>query len=132
MRSSTMILLLVFCFSPFVSGQKTRLGQVTEKPNPADYAIKVHVSKSQIRPVCVSGLCNDLLYADAVLNGKKIELSGTDPIVKKTLMLIAPGDYPVKLTKDNHNSDGTLFSQNYDLLLSDGTVWHCWTSGISE
>jgi hypothetical protein len=103
-----------------------------DKPNPADYTVKVHISASHLKTVCGDGLCSNLLYADAVLNGKKIELSGNDPIVKKTLMLIAPGDYPVKLTKDNHNSDGTLFSQEYDLLLPDGTVWHCYTSGISE
>jgi hypothetical protein len=66
------------------------------------------------------------------LNGKKIKLSGVAVIVKKTLMLIAPGDYPAKLLKDIHNSDSSLFNQEYDLLLPDDTVWHCYTTGISE
>jgi hypothetical protein len=47
-------------------------------------------------------------------------------------MLIAPGDYPVKLLKDVHNSDSTLFNQQYDLLLRDNLVWHCFTTGVSE
>jgi hypothetical protein len=66
------------------------------------------------------------------LNGKKIELGGANVIFKKNVMLIIPGDYQVKLTKDNNSADGTLFNQEYDLLLPDGTVWKCFTFGISE
>jgi hypothetical protein len=123
MRKFVAVLFLLLC---------STLAWSADKPNPADYTIKVHISESHIRQVCAGGFCNYILYADTVLNGKKIELEGADVIVKKKVMLIIPGDYQVKLTKDNQNSDGTLFSQEYDLLLPDGTVWHCSTSGISE
>jgi len=106
--------------------------QATEPPNPADYTLKVHVSASRLRTECANGICSNVLYTDTTLNGKKIELSGVGVIVKKTLMLIAPGDYPAKLLKDVHNTNGTLFNQQYDLLLPDNIVWHCYTTGISE
>jgi hypothetical protein len=66
------------------------------------------------------------------LNGKKIELSGVAVIVKKTLMLIIPGDYPARLIRDEHNSDSTLFNQEFELLLPDNIVWQSFTTGISE
>jgi hypothetical protein len=107
-----------------------------DKPNPADYTIKVHISATHIRHFCsergADVRCDDGIYADAILNGKKIELLGGDVIDKKVGMLIIPGDYPVRLTKDIHNADSTAIRQEYDILLPDGTVWHCVTTGISE
>jgi hypothetical protein len=107
-------------------------GRAAEKPNPADYAIKVHISASFFKTECADGLCRNILFADTILNGKKIELSGVAVIVKRTLMLIAPGDYPAKLGNDIHNSNSTLFNQEYFLLLPDNIVWHCYTTRISE
>jgi|WetSurMetagenome_2_1015567.scaffolds.fasta_scaffold100767_2 hypothetical protein len=136
MRRFSAILLLLLCCSPFVYGQKTRFGQVTEKPSQSDYTIKVHLSATQIRHYCKGfgdGVsCGEGLYAETILNGKKIELSGSSRIAKNNHTLIVPGDYPARLTKDIHNADSTTISQEYDLLLSDGTVWHCVTTGISE
>jgi hypothetical protein len=132
MKQLAAVLFLLFCSTSLIYGQKTRFGQTPDKPNPADYAIKVHIAASHLKTECSNGNCNNILYADTVLNGKKIELSGIAIIVKKTLMLIVPGDYTVRLVKDNHNSDGTLFNQEYDLLLPDSTVWHCNTTGVSE
>jgi len=157
MKKFVAVFCLLICATSLVYGQKTRFGhvQVAEKPNPkpkpkpnpkpnpADYPVKIHISATHIRHNCsgnASGFgdtfsgnihCGDLLYADAILNGKKIELAGDAVVVEKFFGLIIPGDYQAKLTRDNHNSDGTLFSQAYDLLLTDGMVWHCWTSGIS-
>ena len=136
MRQLVVALCLLLFSTSLIYGQKTRFGQTPEKPNPADYVIKVHISATHIRHYCtdwgVNVNCGEGLYADAIVNGKKIELSGANVIDKKVIMLIIPGDYQVKLTKDNHNSDNTLISQEYDLLLPDGTIWHCVTSGISE
>jgi hypothetical protein len=119
-----------------MNSQKTRFGQATEKPNPAEYPVKVHVSAAHLRHSCAgfgtNVSCSKELYADAIVNGKKIELSSEGVTFKKDIMLIAPGDYQAKPTKDNHNSDSTLFSQGYDLLLPDNTVMHCVVSGISE
>ncbi|MFY9855225.1 MAG: hypothetical protein WAK26_15240 [Terracidiphilus sp.] len=108
------------------------LAQAKDKPTPADYNIKVHISATHMLPTCDGPGCGFLLYASAVLNGKKVELAGVNVIIEKTYSLIRPGDYSLKLTKDIHNQDSSVFLQSYDLLLSDGLVWHCYTSGISE
>jgi hypothetical protein len=131
MKKMAVVLFLGLC-STAIYGQKTRFGQIKDDPNPADYTAKVHISASHLETNCANGLCNNVLYADAVLSGKKMQLSGIAVTVSKTLMLIAPGDYPVKLLKDVHNSDSTLFNQQYDLLLRDNLVWHCFTTGVSE
>jgi hypothetical protein len=110
----------------------TAFARAAETPNPADYTIKVHISASHLDTRCVSGVCSNLLYADTLLNGKKLQLSGNAVIVKKTLMLIAPGDYMAKLIKDVDNSNSSLFNQEYDLLLPGNIVWQCFTTGVSE
>jgi hypothetical protein len=106
--------------------------QAKDKPDPADYTIKVHISGSYRRTECGNGVCSSTLYVNAVLGGKKIELSATTIFIPKKPMLISPGDYSVRLKKEDHNSDSSLFNQEYDLLLPDGIVWSCWTTGISE
>jgi hypothetical protein len=106
--------------------------QAKDKPTPADYTIKVHITASHLKTECADGTCKNILYADSILNGKKIELSGVAVIVKKTLMLIIPGNYPARTIRDEHNSDGTLFNQEYELLLPDDIVWQSFTTGISE
>jgi hypothetical protein len=117
-------------------GQKARVGQSNQKPNPADYPVKVHISATRVHDDC-SGFgdsvsCDRKLIANAILDGKKFELSGNVVYIKRSMLLLSPGDYQAKLTKDSHKTDSTLFSQEYDLLLPDGTIWHCYTSGVSE
>ena len=72
------------------------------------------------------------LYADAILNGKKLELQGNPIGIQRSWALIIPGDYPARLTKDIHNADSTAIFQEYEILLPDGTVWPCVSSGVSE
>ncbi|MGA2218546.1 MAG: hypothetical protein ABSG51_10695 [Terracidiphilus sp.] len=123
MKKFVAVLFLVFCSTSV---------RAADKPNPADYVVKVHISASHLKAECVNGLCSNILYVNSILNGKKIELSGTAVNFKRTLMLFAPGDYSAKLIKDVHNSDGSQFNQEYDLLFPDDTVWRCFTTGISE
>jgi hypothetical protein len=136
MRIFVAALLLVLCSSSLNYGQKTRFGQKTATPNPADFTLKVHISASHIRQVCTGFrdqiYCNDRFDADAILNGRKLELSGTPISIEKHGAMIVPGDYSVRLTQDIHNADSSAIYQEYDLLLPDNTVWHCSTSGISE
>ena len=136
MRKFVAVLFVLLCSTPLIYGQKTRFGQTPEKPDPADYAIKVHISATHLRNICIqpgaSVTCSIGLYADAVLNGKKLELSGVMVTFQKARVLVVPGDYPAKLTIDGQNPDTAWFGQEYDLLLPDGTIWHCYTAGISE
>ncbi len=75
-------------------------------PNPAEYTINVHVSKS--RTVGAQQRLN------VVINGRKFKLEGSGP----ALMVLAPGDYKAKLIKDEHK--GTYDSlQIYEFLFPD-------------
>jgi hypothetical protein len=132
------ILLLVCAlgFTCSIYGQKTRFGQVPEKPNPADYFINVHVGATHIRYYCPIDKVGysecHRLFADVIVNRKKMELSGATTIGKHEFVLLAPGDYKARLTKNVNDVDGAVINQEYDVLLSDGTTWHCVTTGISE
>jgi hypothetical protein len=120
MRKLTIVLLLVFC---------SAFAHARQKPNPADFTIKVHISATHF---LVSPSTTYMLYADAILNGKKLQLAGRAALIQNNYLLIAPGDYPVRLIKDVHNSDGTAIHQEYELLLTDGITWDCVVSGVSE
>jgi hypothetical protein len=75
-------------------------------PNPADYAITVHVSKSYIGT-------HGEQKVSVIIDGKKYELAATGDT-----MLLALGDYKAKLVKDKHK--GTYGSrQVYEFLLPD-------------
>ncbi len=136
MKKFVAVLFLMFCASSLIYGQKTRYGQAPETPKTTaaggtnDNLIKVHIFATHIRNFCDK--CIDQLLADALLNGKKIELTGFAKNISGRSVLIIPGDYHARLTKDLHNSDSTEIRQEFDLLLPDGTVWKCFTSGISE
>jgi hypothetical protein len=123
MKRLAALLFLVLCAAFTLAAQT---------PNPADYTMKVHISASHLQGDCDQLGCGTYLHADSTLNGKKLQLSGNVVRVKNIPMLIAPGDYPAKLTKDVHNSNGTLFVQGFDVLLPDNIIWHCATNGVSE
>jgi hypothetical protein len=136
MRKFVAVIFLLLCTTSLIYGQKTRYGQTPDKPNPADYPINVHISATHLRNICnepgANVICSIELYADAVLDGKKFELSGSSVIIQKQSVLIIPGNYSARLTKDIHNADSTAIRQDYEILLPDGTVWKCFTSGISD
>jgi hypothetical protein len=122
MKKLAVVLFIVLCAA---------FAQAKEKPNPADYAIKMHISAAhfQLNPLAIGG---DTLYVDATLDGKKFQLAGRAPYIQNNSVLILPGDYPAKLIKDVHNADGTRIHREYELLQSDGTTWDCMTTGVSE
>ena len=71
------------CCSLAMYGQKTRLGQglpsLPSAKSGTDYPIKVHISGVHYREEYLEGypLSNrteEVIYADAVMNGKKVEL----------------------------------------------------------
>ena len=127
---------VMLAFLCSMHGQKTRFGQTP----PILATVHLHISASHLRLNCSgSGIgtgpgvgCGYGLYVDAVLNGKKVELWGDSKIGKQRWALVAPGDYAAQLTNDEHNANQTVISQNYRLLLPDGTTWPCQLSGIRE
>jgi hypothetical protein len=125
---------LAFCFcSLAMHGQKTRLGQGLPHAKPGDdYPIKVHISGLHYRGEYIgSGQTADVIYADAVMNGKKVELQG-DREVPFQYYKLPLGDYQARLLKDPHKMGDTPIFQIYEVVLPDRTVWRCTVTGILE
>ena len=132
MNKFVAVLFFLLCSTSLLYAQKMQNEQNTVKTDTANQTITAHISASHLQTECFNNVCSWKLYADVILNGKKIELEGSAIITTNNYSLIKPGDYQIRLTKDIHNTDRTLFSQAYDLLMPDGAVWHCFTAGISE
>lgn len=133
MRKSVAIFVFLLCSTSLVYGQKFRLGQRPVKQNPADYTIPVHISSTHFRPCSTVGtnaVCGEGVYADAILNGKKLELFGA--VDKSDLVLINPGDYVARLVKKPHDGVNPVLGQEYYVLLPDKTAWICSITGFSE
>jgi hypothetical protein len=114
-------------------GQKTRFGQELPHAKPGDdYPIKVHVSGIHYRDEYLgSGQTADVIYANAVMNGKKVELRA-DRKVPFQYFKLPLGDYQARLLKDPHKLGDTPIFQIYELLLPDKTVESFTVTGISE
>jgi hypothetical protein len=125
-----LLFLLAFGFLTAVHGQKTRFGQAPQKPVAGPF--KVHVRASHYREDCSTNGCVEWLYVDVILNGKNLELLGSAVIGKRHLALIAPGDYQVELMNESHDQSNSIISEEYRMILPDGTYWQCRVSGISE
>jgi hypothetical protein len=95
--------------------------------------LKVHISGVRISQDCAYGTCYDGLAADAVLNQRKIELSGGFICVPKFFQVnLAPDDYSARLLKIAHKGAASPFFDEYELLLPDRHVWQCYVTGIFE
>ena len=116
-----------------MQGQKTRYGQDLPPAGPGiDYPIKVHVSGVRYREEYVgSGQTADVIYVDAVMDGKKVELRG-DREVPFQYYRLSPGDYQARLLKDPHKMSNTPIFQIYEVVLPDKTVGNFTVTGISE
>jgi hypothetical protein len=128
------VLFLIF-LSSSLSAQKTRFGQGLPHAKPGvDYPIKLHISGVRVRVECDgAGDCGRTLRADALLNGEKVELSGTAFLSRGFYrVVVLPGDYQARLQNAPHPVAGTPFFQEYEILLPDRTVWGCWVSGLFE
>ena len=118
-------------------GQKTRLGQGLPLARPGvDYPIKVHVSGVHYREEYLEGYIRtahteQVVYADAVINGKNVELRG-DMNASYEYYKLPLGDLQARLTKDPHKIDGTPIFQEYEVILPNKTLWRCIITGISE
>jgi hypothetical protein len=116
-----------------MQGQKTRLGQELPRARPGvDYPIKMHISGIHYRGEYIgSGQTKDVIYADAVVNGKKVELRG-DREVPFQYFKLPLGDYQARLLKDPHKLNDMPLFQVWEIVLPDRTVWPFTITGISE
>jgi len=110
--------------------------QAKDKPNPADFPIKIHISASQLAPpyIVYYGASFPFIIADTILDGKKIKLAGNVPGPSRNvhLSIIIPGDYQIRLKKEETEKDSGILSQEYEILLPNGDIWNCSIVGISE
>lgn len=126
MRKSIAVLFLLACLLPTVYGQKTRFSQQPHKPKPPIvYPLKIHISGVQVLTTCNGNGCYGDMAAYAVLNGKKIDLTGN-------YLDFPTGDYQARLRTMKPVANPTKIGVKYELLLPDGTVWRCIVSGFSE
>jgi hypothetical protein len=136
MRSYIAAAVLIFCSVALVSAQKTRLGQGAPKAG-VDYPIKIHISGIHLRSHCSSSVlvrgayCEDALYADAILDGQKVELMGYLIWPTDQPIPLIPGDYQARL-KGSHPAGAIPISEKYELVLPDRTLWQCTVTGIAE
>jgi hypothetical protein len=125
---------LAICFcSLALHGQKMRYGQELAYAKPGDnYPIKVHISAIHYRKEYIgSGQNADVLYADAVMNGKKIELRG-DREVPFQYFKLPLGDYQARLVRDPHKMGDMPLFQIYEVVFPDRTVGSFTVTDISE
>ncbi len=131
MKSFFGVLLFFACFLPAVCGQKTRPGQLPSARPGVTYPVKVHISGVRVRRGA-EGSCT-AVYADASIEGKKIELMGCEvayPTYKRFNVL--PGDYDARILKDPQKVNGTSLYREYELVLPDKVNWQCTVTGIFE
>ena len=134
MSRHSAVLMLLLCLTSFGFGQKYRLGQRPTNQNPTDYPIKVHISAIHFRAcatVDTNSDCSSGLYADATIDGKRVELFGA--IKDSDLKRIVPGDYLARLysAKPRYGGKAVLF-QWYWLLLPDRSASEFEITGLSE
>jgi hypothetical protein len=96
-------------------------------PNPAEYAINVHVSSSRMVLMTARSLGQDFTQdLDVIIEGKRYELMAFNPNV-----LLALGDYKAKLVKDEHPNAYDSF-QVYEFLFPDKKIRKFTVVGLTE
>ncbi len=81
MKRAIGVLALLVCALSSLYSQKTRLGPPPPKVAAGvEYPIKIHISGIHIRSHCSElkgpAVCRDVLYADSLINDKRLELMG--------------------------------------------------------
>jgi hypothetical protein len=92
-----------------------------DKPKPADFTIKVHVTSSGTYEFCPTGpgLCAAWQMLETVIDNQPVELRGVSG------GLLALGDYPARISLSIHgpkNPNSYDIYRGYDLLMPDGTA----------
>ena len=147
MKKFVAVLILLLCSTSLIYGQKTRFGQ--EPPfakHGVDFPIKVHISGMHIRQYCKTDIgerltpsnvgdryisCDDVLYADVILNGKKLELRGDWAYPNYQLRLL-PGNYDARILKAKGQTEDFPINDVYEVLMPDKRVFRGTVTGFSE
>jgi len=140
MKKFAAVLVLLLCSTSLIYGQKTRFGEVPSKAKKGvDYPIAVHIVATHIRQNCqydwesaiLGGPrydCPEVVYLDAVMNGKKVELMGQH----FNKFVLSPGDFKARPIKNTLNTDPAVMGQKFELVSPEMYVWRCIVTGVSE
>lgn len=144
MKKLVVALVMLVCAGSVLYGQKTRFGQAPRAKHGVDYPLKAHVTGIRIRTYYASPSWlgpnfltperdKEIAYADAVLDGKKIELMGAWTWIPGSYQTpLSPGDFQARLVKESPEKSITGIGKEYELLLPNDIVWRCTVTGVSE
>jgi hypothetical protein len=105
---------LAFCLLPTLS-----LFAASDKANPADFTVKVHVVSSYVHRYEFSGIANYDQVLETTIDNQPVELTGGSRGV------LALGDYPARISEKVHgpkNPNSYDVYRGYDLLMPDGST----------
>lgn len=144
-KSKLPIVFLLLLSAIPASAQKTRFGQTLPKARTgADFPLKLHLFATHIRSYCQThepvltrepnAGCIDVIYADVLLNGRKIELrTDSDVYLDPFRPLRLPlGDYKARLGTASQDPATLDIDQKVDLLLQNNAVLRSTVTGVSE
>jgi len=111
------ILASALLLSILTLGCISRAVAASSKPDPSQYTLTVHVSAAEYAPH--DEVSNQILTV--TIGGKHYRLWGGTVSSKNKFALINPGDYPARLTLDQHKTSYES-QQRYEFLFPDGTT----------
>ena len=111
--------------------QKTRLGQMPYAKPGVAYPVSVHTYAIHVRPDCEAGYCTNVVFADVVSQGRKLELRCENDVVEKPYkgVPLSLGDLRARVLK---SGSGLEFGDEYELLLPNKRVMGCVVAGLME
>jgi hypothetical protein len=131
MRRS-LVVLAIFLFSVSLYGQKVRYGQGLPSVEPGvNYPIQAHIYAVHLRTECTQARqvsCTDMVYTDALVNGKKLEFRSNSYVT----LTISPGDYRARIVKAAAGSSADEIGDTYELVVQGNKTLRCVVTGISE
>jgi hypothetical protein len=138
MKKPLALLMMIMSVAPFAYAQKVRFG-----PGPpevragVDYSIRVHVTAIHIRSHCSElkepASCRDVVYAESIIDGKKLELMGDRKWLPTFYEFpVMQGDYKARMAKDAPVASFAPLDREYELVMPDEKIWRCSVSGTSE
>ena len=137
MKKFALVLILTIGFLPFVYGQKTRPGPPLPKAGSGtDYPLNLHISNIRIGRHCSdfkgNSYVHGCIFATGLVDGKQLELIG-ERVWLPTFAAypVAPGDYKARLLKNKSKAGALPLDSEYELVLSDQSIWRCTVTGIS-
>ena len=127
-----LVVLAISLFSVTLYGQKVRYGQALPSVEPGvNYPIQAHIYGVHLRPDCTEASCMDVLYADALVNGRKLEFRSISyiPYLPLTMSL---GDYRARIVKAASAASPGEIGDTYELVVQGNKTLRCMVTGISE